>query len=49
MNGMLYERDKDKVNDFVYYVLTFAYDEKIRAEKYYRLYEASLKEECLDE
>lgn len=46
---LLYEKDKNKVNNFVYYVLTFAYDEKIRAEKFYRLYEASLKEEYLDE
>lgn len=46
---LLYEKDKETVSDFIYYVLTYAYDEKIRAKKYYREYEKALKKEYLDE
>ncbi len=46
---LLYERDRETVSDFIYYVLTFAYDEKIRARKYYDEYEKALKKEYLNE
>lgn len=46
---LIYEEDEAKIADFVRYVLTFYYDEKIRAEKYYSVYEKALKEEYVNE
>ena len=42
---LIFEREQDKLSDFIYYVLTYYYDEKIRLDKYYREYEKALKEE----
>ena len=46
---LLYERDRETVSDFIYHVLTFAYDEKIRARKYYDELEKALRGEYLNE
>ena len=46
---LLYERDRETVSDFIYHVLTFAYDEKIRARKYYEELEKALRGEYLNE
>ena len=46
---LIFEGDEETVADFVRQVLTFYYDEKIRAEKFYTLYEKALKEEYCGE
>ena len=46
---LLYERDRETVSDFIYHVLTFAYDEKIRVRKYYDELEKALRGEYLNE
>ncbi|MCK8826566.1 nucleotidyltransferase domain-containing protein [Natroniella acetigena] len=46
---LIYERNKDKVSDFIQYVLTYYYDERIRLNKYYDEYKRALKEEYLSD
>ncbi|MFW6238825.1 MAG: nucleotidyltransferase domain-containing protein [Halanaerobiales bacterium] len=49
-NGdLIYENDEQTLIEFVKKVLTFFYDEKIRSERFYEIYEAALKEEYEDE
>ncbi|WP_027340065.1 type VII toxin-antitoxin system MntA family adenylyltransferase antitoxin [Halonatronum saccharophilum] len=42
---LIFERDEDKVTNFIYHILTYYYDEKIRLDKYYKEYKRALKEE----
>ena len=46
---LVFERDEDKVAEFIYQVLTFYYDEQIRADEFYESYERVLKEEYLND
>ena len=46
---LIFEREELQTANFVKQVLTFYYDEKIRSEKFYKIYGQVIKEEYLDE
>ena len=46
---LIFERDELQTANFVKQVLTFYYDERIRAEKFYKIYNKVIKEEYLNE
>jgi predicted nucleotidyltransferase len=45
---LIFERDENQVADFEQRVLTFSYDERIRAREFYKTYRQALKEEYSD-